>query len=152
MPGTKCTTDRFFCVLVSCICILGHCLSGTFHSWCCEQNATSDIGKHVALLYWCPLSLALWQLSLVVPVTKYATHLFPCVFCSGMCILGYCECDTFPSWCLEPNITVRYYKACCPALLVSSSPATMAAFIPGTRNQICHTASLFCIALSYLYA
>jgi len=104
----------------------------------------------VALRYWCPVALPLWLLSFLLPGTKSATQLLPGVLLSLICMLDFCLSATFHSWYQQPNVSPRCYKAYCPVLLVSCIPATVAAFIPRTRNEMGHTLILLCDALFYM--
>jgi len=123
----------------------------TFPPGARNQSCHSDLVQRIALCYWCPVSLPQWLLSILVPGTKCATHLFPSVLLSGICMLGHYLFSSLHSLCQESNVLLRYYKASCPALLVSCINATMATFIPGARNEMCHPPIRFCVAVSYLY-
>ena len=83
-----------------------------------------------------------------MPGTKCATHVFSSMLQSVIYIHGHCQCGNFHSGCQERNVISRCCKVCCPTLLVSSIPATVAAFILAARNEMCHTYILLCIALS----
>ena len=87
-----------------------------------------------------------------MPGTKCATHVFSSMLQSVIYMHGHCQCGNFHSGCQERKVISRYCKVCCPTLLVSSIPATVAAFIPGPRNEMCHTLILVCVAICYLDA
>ena len=93
----------------------------------------------VALAYVLPWLGPMWHLWLRVPGTKCNIRelwrLLPCV----ISFLNHRHCASVHSWWTEGNVTWKYYKDCYPALMVSSIPATVAAFIPGATNEMCHT-------------